>query len=152
MVRRTEEIVEVNLPELIRALGERIPWRLIVAAGAAVLAMFAAQGEAGSWDTYLKGLYGVPFGLSEAAFGRDVGFYIFTLPLLEELRDLFLLIIFLAAAMAAAVYWARGSLDFRESPPRVSSGAAAHLSVMLGLFFIQRAMSYWLSRYRLAAS
>jgi uncharacterized membrane protein (UPF0182 family) len=149
VVRRSEEIVEVNLPELMRALGERIPWRLIVAAGAAVLAMFAAQGEAGSWDIYLKGLYGVPFGLSEPAFGRDIGFYVFTLPLLEELRDLFLLIVFLAAAIAAAVYWGRGSLDFRESPPRVSSGAAAHLSVLLGLFFIQRAMSYYLSRYDL---
>ncbi|HYL58345.1 MAG TPA: UPF0182 family protein [Candidatus Acidoferrales bacterium] len=149
VVRRTEEIVEINLPELMRALGERIPWRLIVAAGAAVLAIFAAQGEATSWDTYLKGLYGVPFGRVEPALGRDVGFYIFTLPLLEELRDLLLVIIFLAAAMAAAVYWARGSLDFRESPPRVTSGAAAHLSVMLGLFFLQRAFSYWLSRYDL---
>ena len=53
-------MVEVNLPELIRALGERVPWRVIVAGGAALLALFAAQGEAASWATYLKGLYGVP--------------------------------------------------------------------------------------------
>ena len=48
------------------------------------------QGEASSWDVYLKALYGVPFGLKEPAFGLDVGFYVFTLPLLEELRDLFM--------------------------------------------------------------
>src|SRR5260370_935800 len=82
VVRRPDEVVEINLPELIRALGERVPWRVIVAGAAAVLALFVAQGEAASWDTYLKGLYGVPFGVSEPAFGRDVGFYIFTLPLL----------------------------------------------------------------------
>lgn len=129
VVRRPDEMVEVNLPELIRALGERVPWRVIVAGGAAVLALFAAQGEAASWDVYLKGLYGVPFGIVEQAFGNDIGFYIFTVPLLEELRDLFLMLIVLASGIAIAVYWARGALDFKESPPRVSPGAAAHLSV-----------------------
>ncbi len=149
VVRRPDEIVEVNLPELIRALGERVPWRVIVAAVAALLALFAAQGEAGSWDTYLKGLYGVPFGIADQAFGNDIGFYVFTMPLLEEIRDLFLMIIVLAAAIAIAVYWARGALDFKESPPRVSPGAAGHLSVLLGLFFVQRAMTYWLGRFDL---
>src|SRR5258708_38291111 len=149
VVRRPDELVEVNLPELIRALGERVPWRVIVAGGAAVLALFAAQGEAASWDTYLKGLYGVPFGIVEKAFGNDIGFYIFKVPLLAEIRDLFLILIVLSAGMAIAVYWARGALDFKESPPRVSPGAAGHLSVLLGLFFIQRAMSYWLGRFDL---
>jgi len=149
VVRRPDEMVEINLPELIRALGERVPWRVIVAAAAAVLALFAAQGEAASWDIYLKGLYGVPFGLTEQAFGKDVGFYIFSLPLLEEFRDLLMVLVVLSAAMAIAVYWARGALDFKETPPRVTQGAAAHLSVLLGLFFVQRAMSYWLSRFDL---
>ncbi len=31
----------------------------------------------------------------------------------------------------------------------MSPGAAAHLSVLLGLFFVQRAMSYWLGRFDL---
>ncbi len=149
VVRRPEQMSEVNLPELIRALGERVPWKTIVVIGAAVLAILAAQGEAASWDLYLKAIYGVPFGLIEKAFGNDVGFYVFTLPLLEDLRDLFLLVIFLASAAAIAVYWVRGALDFRESPPRVAPGAAAHISVLLGLFFIQRAMSYWLARFGL---
>ncbi|HEV2170509.1 MAG TPA: UPF0182 family protein, partial [Candidatus Binatus sp.] len=149
VVRRSDEMVEVNLPELIRALGERVPWRVIVAAGAAVLALFVANGEATSWDVYLKGLYGVPFGIVEQAFGNDVGFYVFTMPLLEELRDLFLALIVLAAGMAVAVYWARGALDFKETPPSVSPGAAAQLSVLLGLFFVQRAMSYWIGRFDL---
>jgi uncharacterized protein len=44
------------------------------------------------------------------------------------------------------VYWARGALDFRDSPPRISRGAAAHFSVLLAVFFVQRAMNYWLAR------
>ncbi|MGD0288691.1 MAG: UPF0182 family protein [Candidatus Binataceae bacterium] len=149
VVRRTDDVVEVNLPELIRSLGDRIPWRLIVIGGAALLALFAAQGEAASWDVYLKALEGVPFGLKEPAFGRDVGFFVFTLPLLQTLRDLFMLVLFFTAAMTGALYWARGSLDFRESPPNVSTQCAAHLSVLAGIFFIERALNYWIQRYEL---
>ena len=149
VVRRTDDVVEVNLPELIRSLGDRIPWRLIVIGGAALLALFAAQGEAASWDVYLKALEGVPFGLKEPAFGRDVGFFVFTLPLLQTLRDLFMLVLFFTAAMTGALYWARGSLDFRESPPNVSTQCAAHVSVLAGIFFIERALNYWIQRYEL---
>jgi len=149
VVRRSEDVVEVNLPEMIRSLGERVPWRLIAIGGAALLALFAAQGESASWDVYLKALKGVPFGLKEPALGRDVGFYVFTLPLLEGLRDLFMLVLFFTTALTGAIYWARGSLDFRESPPNISPSCAAHLSVLAGFFFIERALNYWLSRYEL---
>ena len=149
VVRRSDDMVEVNLPELIRALGDRIPWRVLILGVAALIAIFVAQGESASWDTYLKAFYGVPFGVKEAAFGNDVGFYIFKLPLLEELRDLFLLILFFAAAIAAGVYWARGEVDFRESPPRISPNVIAHISVLVAIFFLQQAMSYWLKRFGL---
>ncbi len=149
VVRRHDEMTEINLPELIRAFSERIPWRLLALVIAAVLAILPAQGEAAGWATYLKAFYATPFHVSDHAFGRDVGFYVFTLPLLGDLRDLFLLVLFLASAMAAGIYWIRGTLDFRESPPRISPGAAAHLSVLVGIFFLQRAMSYWISRYDL---
>jgi hypothetical protein len=149
VVRRADEIVEVNLPELLRSLGDRIPWRTLVVAGAAVVALFVAQGQASRWNVYLNAIYGLRFGYSEAAFGNDVGYYVFTLPLLENLRDLWLTLIFLSALMAFAVYWARGALDFRESPPKIASGAAAHFTVLIAVFFLQRAMGYWLARYGL---
>ena len=149
VVRRSEDVVEVNLPEMIRSLGERVPWRLLAIGGAALLALFAAQGESASWDVYLKAIKGVPFGLKEPALGRDVGFYVFTLPLLEELRDVFMLVLFFTAALTGAIYWARGSLDFRESPPDISPSCAAHLSVLAGFFFIERALNYWIGRYEL---
>ncbi|MFZ0888385.1 MAG: UPF0182 family protein [Candidatus Binataceae bacterium] len=149
VVRRPDEMVEINLPELIRSLGERIPWKTVVILVAAILALFAAQGEAANWDTYLRAIYGVSFGISDPAYGRDIGFYTFSLPLLEELRGLYLLVLFLAAAVAMGVYWARGAIDLRESPPRIAGSVAGHLSVLLALFFIQRAFSYWVDRFGL---
>ena len=89
------------------------------------------------------------FALKDPAFGPNVGFFVFRLPLLEELRDLFLLILVLTALVTIAVYWARDAFNFRESPPRIPSRCAAHLSVLLGIFFIQRALSYFLARCEL---
>ncbi|MGH7813611.1 MAG: UPF0182 family protein [Candidatus Binataceae bacterium] len=149
VVHRNGEMAEINLPELIRSLGDRIPWKWIVTGVAAILAAFVAQGEAANWTVYLEGLYGVKFGILDPAFANDLGFYVFRMPFLEELRDLFLTIVFLAAAVAAGVYWARDSIDFAESPPRISPAATAHLSLLLALFFVQRAMSYWLDRFEL---
>jgi uncharacterized protein len=146
IVRRSEEMVEVNLPELIRSLGDRVPWRLLVVAVAALLALFAASGEASSWDTYLRAFYAAPFRRTDPVFGRDISFYVFTLPLLEDWRDLFMLALFLMAAVTAMIYWSRGALDFRDSPPRISLSATAHFSALLALFFLQRAMTYWLAR------
>jgi uncharacterized protein len=51
--------------------------------------------------------------------------------------------------LTVAVYWARGSFDFRKSPPQVTPTCAAHLSFFLGIFFVQRSTSYWLARYEL---
>lgn len=149
VVRRPDEVVEINLPELIRSLGERVPWKLLVVAAALILGALGAISESSAWDVYLKGLYGVSFGRVDPAFGRDIGFYIFTLPLLEELRDLALLLVFLSALVTGAVYWARGAIDFREAPPQISPAAVGHLSVLAAIFFIERAYSYWLDRFGL---
>ena len=61
IVRRSGDMTEVNLPELIRALGDRVPWRLLVVGASLLLGLFAASGEASSWDIYLKAFDAVPF-------------------------------------------------------------------------------------------
>src|SRR5579863_10014225 len=105
IVRRTGEMVELNLPELLRAFGERFPWRTIVIGAGAVVGLLIAQGEASNWDIFLKALYGIPFGKTDPAFGKDIGFYVFQLPVWEEIRDLAMTATIIAAIAAAAVYW-----------------------------------------------
>ncbi len=129
-IHRSGETAEVNLPEMIRGLGDRVPWRLLILCAAALLALFVAATESSDWQVYLKGIYGVPFALKDPAFGLNVAFFVFRLPLLEELCDLFLSILVLIGLLTAAVYWARDTFNFRESPPRISSRCTAHLSVL----------------------
>jgi uncharacterized membrane protein (UPF0182 family) len=149
VVRRPDEVVPLSLPDLLRNFGARVPWKALVTLVAALLGFAVASGESTNWPVYLKALYATRFDIVDPIYQRDVGFYVFALPWLEDLRDLFLWLIILSGALSVAIYWLRQEIDFTESPPRVSANATAHLSVLLAAFFVQRAFSYWLGRFEL---
>ena len=148
-IHRSGETAEVNLPEMIRGSGRPCAVDITHSLCGRTPCAVCGRNESSDWQVYLKGIYGVPFGLKDLAFGLNVAFFVFRLPLLEELCDLFLSILVLIGLLTAAVYWARDTFNFRESPPRISSRCTAHLSVLLGIFFLQRAFSYCLARYEL---
>ena len=76
----------------------------------------------------------------------------FTLPVWSAARDWALLVVFLAAAMAAAVYWGRGAIEFGRGPPRLTPAPVRHLSLLLAVFFLVKAGDYLLQRYDLLMS
>jgi uncharacterized membrane protein (UPF0182 family) len=129
-------------------LSQRIPWRSLIAAGAIAIAALIALGEAGNWDMVLRFLRQVPYGQSDPLFGKDIGFYLFSLPVFIALKNWMLLMIFLSAFTAGAIYCMRGSI-MPGQPLSVSSSVIAQGSVLLGLFFAVKAWSYWLDRYLL---
>ena len=66
-------------------LYQNFPWRLFIAAVAIVLGLLVASGEAGNWDLALQFVYQVPYGQSDPLYGKDLGFYLFSLPAYVEL-------------------------------------------------------------------
>jgi uncharacterized protein len=141
-----------GLPELLNFSPEDLPWRLIVVVVAGVLSLIIGLAQAGNWEMFLKWRYAMPFGRTDPLFGNDLGFYVFTLPVYSLARDWGILIIFLAMAMAAGVYWARGAIDLSEASPRLSPAAIRHLSALLALFLLLKAADYLLQRYDLLLS
>jgi len=139
-------------PEVIEFRPDSLPWRRIIAALTSVLAVLIGLANAGQWETFLKGWAAVPFQRSEPLFGHDLAFYVFTVPVLDLFRDWGMLIVFLAAAIAGAVYWVRGAADRKGGRPHLTTGATRHLSVLLALFFVVKAGDYLLQRYGLLLS
>ena len=138
-------------PTLAAFLARRswwIPWRSLVAGGALVLAALVALGEASNWDAALRFIRQAPYGEADPLFGKDIGFYLFSLPAYVELKNWMLLTLALSVLVAGAVYWARGDLAPEKRPP-ATPWVIAHGSVLLGLFFAVKAWSYWLDRYLL---
>lgn len=127
-----------------------VPWRFLVASMAVVLGLLTATIELSNWGMALRFLYQVPYGENDPVFGKDIGFYLFSLPAYVALTNWLLLLLFFSTVIAAVVYWAHGDIEFE--PPRLSPAAVAHASALLGLFFIVKAWSYGLDRFQLLYS
>src|SRR6266481_9855500 len=84
-----------TLPELLELMGQSLPWRLLIAGGAGILAILLAAGEVSNWDVFLRFVYQVPYGLSDPQYGKDIGFYLFSLPAYVVLKNWMLLTLLL---------------------------------------------------------
>jgi hypothetical protein len=138
-----------QLGAVIDRLVRRLPWRRLIAFVVVVVAALVAIGWTSSWSLALNYLFQVPYGRSDPLFGRDIAFYLFTLPLLVAIKNWMLLVLVLGAILAALVYRAFGSIAIDARRQFVSRAAGAHGSVLLGLFFAIEALSSFLNRYLL---
>jgi uncharacterized membrane protein (UPF0182 family) len=129
-------------------LSQRLPWRSLIGGGALVLAALVALGEAGNWDVALRFILQVPYGQKDPLFGKDIGFYLFSLPAYVALKNWMLLTLALSAIVAVAVYWVHGNFT-PGKPLSASPWVIAHGSALVGLFFAVKAWSYWLDRFLL---
>src|ERR1700738_612048 len=116
---------------------------------AGVFAILVAAAEVSSWDLFLRFVYQVPYGDSDPLYGKDIGFYLFSLPAYIVLKNWMLLTLFLSFLVAGAVYWVHGDIEFNEQRRSISPTAIAHGSALLGLFFAVKAWSYDLDRFLL---
>jgi uncharacterized membrane protein (UPF0182 family) len=144
VVQRQMSPVPPGLPDLVRP---RLP--LIIAGAAVILAALLAVGEMTNWDVLLRFVYQVPYGQSDPVYGKDIGFYLFSLPAYVACKNWMLLTVVLSALVAGAVYWVCGDISFDGSPWSISRIAIAHGSALLGVFFAVKAWSYGLDRFLL---
>ena len=122
-------------------------WRLLILALALVLGLLIAMGETGSWDLILRFVYQAPYGRNDPLFDKDIGFYLFSLPVYVAVKNWLLWILLLATLMAGSIYFLHDDISLDPPPRRFSSAAIAHGSALLGLYFAIKAWSYALDRY-----
>src|SRR5260370_35438948 len=79
----------------------------------------------------------------------DSVFSLFSSPAYVVIKNWMLLTLFLSALFAGAVYWVHGDIEYNAQRRSMSPTAIAHGSVLLGFFFVVKAWSYGLDRYRL---
>jgi uncharacterized membrane protein (UPF0182 family) len=139
-VFRTREGIELTLP------GRR-QMRTIVLAGALLLSIVVALYAAARWEVWLLWRHAMPFGQVDPILGRDIGFFVFSLPFLQFVRGLAQAIIVLAALGSGAVYLLTGSLT-SGFPTSLSMTVAArrHLSLLAAAFLLLLAFGAWLQR------
>ena len=135
--------------ELFRLASPLLPWRLLILAAAAVIGLLIAMGETGQWDLILRFIHQVPYGQNDPLFDKDIGFYLFSLPVYVALKNWLLWLLILGALMAGGMYFVHGAINLDRRPWHISSAAIAHGSALLGLYFALKVWSYALDRYLL---
>ena len=124
-------------------------WRLLTVAVAVILGLLIAWGETGGWDLILRFIHQTSYGRNDPLFDKDIGFYLFSLPVYVAVKNLLLWILLLAALMAGAIYFLHDDISLDPPAWSVSPSAIAHGSALLGLYFAIKVWSYALDRYLL---
>ena len=100
--------------------GHRL--RLVRYCTAAVLALFLALPAAGHWQDWLLFRNSTPFGVEDAQFGADVGFYVFELPFISFVVDWLFAAMVVVLLLTLAAHLLNGGVLFASSTPSVRAG------------------------------
>src|SRR5258708_7843765 len=128
-------------------VSPHVSGRLLVVGAAVLLGLLTASIELSNWEVVLRFLHQVPYGESDPVFGKDIGFYLFSLPAYVALKNWLLLLVFFSAALAGGVYWVQGDIELDKPPRGLSPAPLTHPSVLLALYFAVKAWSYTLDRF-----
>lgn len=116
---------------------------------AAVLALFMGQFGAMQWENVLLFINRVSVGTIDPVIGKDIGFYLFSLPLLEMLRVYLNLMLLATILVTLAVYFIRGGIALTLRGLVVAEQVRRHLAVLLVLFSCVIAAGFYLEGFGL---
>ncbi|RME58124.1 MAG: UPF0182 family protein, partial [Caldilineae bacterium] len=146
IARRLEPRGLDNTPvsQIASAIGVRLTPAILIFG--AVVAFFMGSGLGSSWEDLLLYLNQAPFNLADPIFGKDVSFYLFTLPVWQIARNWLmttLVLTLLASAAVSGIGW-RGW--------NASAAVRAHLSGLGALILLLIAWQYRLDAFQLVYS
>jgi uncharacterized protein len=119
---------------------------------ATLLAIIAGSGVSAEWNAWILFSNGGDFGIDDPQFGRDVGFYVFRLPFLSFVVDWVFASLLIVLIVTAVAHYLNGGIRVQPPGPRVAPQVKAHLSVLVALLALVKAVDYWLQRFELTVS
>lgn len=127
LVLRTSAGVTVALATLLRRMG----WGV-----AAFLAAAMGTAASSAWLTLLKWRHAVPFGEADPVFGRDIGYYVFTLPAISAVLQFVVSLALLGLLVTLPVYILRRDIVGFRRRITIEPEAQMHLASLLALLLL----------------
>jgi uncharacterized protein len=90
------------------------------------------------------------WGLADPMFGRDMAFYVFTLPFLRSLLGFAFLVTLWSAVLVALGHVLGGGIRWDQNRLRMAPAPRLHLAGLVGVLFVLFGVRYWLATYLLA--
>src|SRR5881394_4147202 len=110
------------------------------------MALLFGMGAAGSWLGVLQFLHRTPFGVTDAVFGRDVGYYVFTVPVIAGALGLITTLTTFALMAAIGLYVLRRDVVVFGRRVTVEASARLHLALLIALLFLLAALRVYFVR------
>ena len=121
--------------------------------GAIGLSLFLGAGASQLWEQVLLFLNQKSFGVTDPIFQNDISSYVFGLPLYRLFVSWGFQLVIFTSVIIILFFIATGALQLRPGRlPEVSSGAKAHLSVLLAFVAVLKAFAYRLDSMELLYS
>ncbi|MCW6006820.1 UPF0182 family protein [Micromonospora sp. CPCC 205371] len=123
-----------------------------IAALAAIIGLFAGLSAQGRWSQWMLFRNAQPFGVKDPEFGVDIGFYVFEYPFWRYLLGVGFTAVVLSVLGALAVHYVFGGVRLQGIGDRMTTAARAHLTSLVAVFVLLKAIAYVLDRRALLLS
>ncbi|MEK7452644.1 MAG: UPF0182 family protein [Patescibacteria group bacterium] len=154
-----------SLPEMLIGrsinLDNRVIKKLAITASL-VIALFFGFSAVANWQEILRFYSATSFGVVDPIFGKDVAFYIFSLPIFQFTLGIVKMLIVLTLIICAFIYVLRGSLRFPALSAQrglqslrnieIDPSTRLHLGILLTIFLATIAIGIYLSLFSLLTS
>ncbi len=117
-----------------------------------LVALICGLSAQSNWAVVQLWLNGGDFGTADPQFGNDVGFYVFTLPMIQMVLSWLFVIIAICFICVAVVQYLFGGLRLSGPGRRITPQATLQLSLLVAAFVLLKAVQYWYDRYELLFS
>jgi hypothetical protein len=142
-----DNVIELPPTELVDPLLRRLLLPAVLFIG-----LMAAPPAATSWELLPLFLNSVPFSINDPLFARDLGFFLFRLPLIAKIYNWLAFIVTMAILASAAVYLLYRGILYGSRGLVFSERARKHLLALAGLFLVLKAAGYYLDTFELLYS
>ncbi len=113
---------------------------------ALAFALFLALAVTTGWMPVLQFLHQTPFGVTDPVFGRDLAYYVFTLPIVTGVLAILTALVTLSLLACGALYALRGDVVFYRRTVTIEPSARLHLGLLIAAMFVLTALRIYLVR------
>ena len=126
--------------------------KLIRGAITAAATLIVAAQAPGEWKNWLLFRNYVPFPMSDPQFHKNVGFFVFQLPFIEFLIGWSFFAVSVIFVLSVGAAYLNGAIRLQPRGPKVTPRMKAHISVLLAVMALIKAVGYYFQRFQLDTS
>jgi uncharacterized membrane protein (UPF0182 family) len=126
--------------------------KLLFAALLVIVGFASGMAAQGDWQIWQLWLNGGSFGVKDAQFHRDISFFAWDYPAYRTMLSFGFALVIFSIILSVAVYYVFGAIRIQTPGPKITLSARRHLTILIFVFIVFKAIAYWLDRYGLVYS